>query len=347
MGKFNLTSTIQKYKKWLLALLFVCLIVAPFISATSVTRLMTTIFIYSIASYGLMLIFGFTGMMCAGYAAFYGTGAYISAILAKTYGWPFYLCILAAALGTAVVGFIICFPCLRLTVDFVGLISTAFLNIFLTIVRNWTSVTNGPVGIVGIPKPVIFGYEVHEKFGFYFMMLFFAILCYILVRNILNSKIGRNMKGIRDNEIGTVAIGVKARPLKLLVFTMGSFMAGVAGSLYGFYINAVNPMNFVFAISTTFVQMCVLGGLGTLPGAVIGATVITLLPEVFRSLAEYRLGIGGLVMVLMMVFRPQGIAGSRAFAGENGVMYRLQQKVALLRAKKGSSAASSGQNLDA
>ena len=327
-------AELKKHKKLFLVLMFAVLCVMPFVTSTATTRLLTTVFIYCISSYGLMLIFGFTGMMCAGYAAFYGTGAYISAILAKTYGMPFFVCLLAAALGTALVGFIICLPCLRLSVDFIGLISTAFLNIFLAIVRNWTSVTGGPVGIIGIPRPKIFGLEINEKFGFYFLMLFFAVLCYVLVNNILNSKIGRNMKGIRDNEIGTVAIGVKARGTKLLVFTIGSFLAGLSGSLYGFYINAVNPANFVFAISTTFVQMCVLGGLGTLPGAVIGATFITVLPEVIRPLALYRLGVGGLIMVVMMVFRPQGIAGSRAFAGDQGLMDRIRQSAAFRKKKK-------------
>ncbi len=315
----------QKYKLPILIILGLIVLALPFLVNASMVRLLTTVFIYSLTALGLMLIFGFTGMFCTGFAAFYGTGAYVTAILATRYGTNFFITLICSGIVAGVVGFIICVPSLRLSADFVGLLSTALLNIFLAIVRAWTDVTNGASGIVGIPHPVIFGHEFKSKEEYYYLMLVMAVIVYLLIRNVLNSKIGLCMKGIRDNEIGTIAVGVKSRQMKLLTFTLGSFVGGVAGSLYAYYISAITPDNFVFAISTTFVQMCVIGGLGTLSGAVVGTVFVTFLPEVFRSLAVYRLGVGGLVMVILMVIRPQGISGSKAFAADFSIADRIRQ----------------------
>ena len=311
-------------------IVFVCLLLAPvFIKNAFVLRLMTTTYIYSIVCFGNMLICGYTGMLCLGFAAFYGIGAYVTALLAKNAGVPFFICILMSGLVTAAVGFVICMPCLRLTVDFVGLITTAFLNIFLAIARNWNSVTNGANGISAIPRPVIFGKKFSSGLDFYYLTFIVMALSFIILNNIIRSKIGRNLQGIRDNELGAISVGVKAKSLKLFAFTIGTFFAGMAGCLYAYYITAINPNNFVFNISTQIMPMCILGGLGSLPGAVIGAAFFTMVPELYRSLALYRVGIGGLIMVLCMLFRPQGLLGSRAFAGDKGIADRLKQLRAL------------------
>lgn len=152
---------------------FLFLLIAPlFIKNAFVIRLMTTTFIYSVVCFGNMLICGYTGMMCLGFAAFYGIGAYVAALLAKNAGMPFGVCLLCAGIVSAIIGFVICLPCLRLTVDFVGLITTAFLNIFLAIVRNWNSVTNGATGISAIPRPVIFGKKISSGMDFYYLTFF-------------------------------------------------------------------------------------------------------------------------------------------------------------------------------
>lgn len=324
----------KKNKTWLIVGLILVLCVLPLFAKPTVTRVLTVTCIYCISTFGLMLIFGMAGMMCTGYAAFLGVGAYITAILSKTYGVPFGLCILASAFGTAIVGFIVCLPILRLTVDFVGMITTAFLYIFVAVLKNWQDVTGGAVGIYAILRPTFFNYTMIDKKEQFYLIFALTILSYWLVNNLLHSKIGRSMKGIRDNEIGTTAIGIKAPQMKLLTFAVGCFFAGVAGSLYAAYMGVVTPDNFTFAISTTFLQMCVIGGIGTLPGAIIGTAFITIFPEVVRPLATYRLGIAGVIMVLLMVFRPQGLAGSRAYAGDRGVLDRIQQRLAVKKANK-------------
>ena len=321
----KMRATAQKFKWLIFAVATVFFLIFPIIAKSSHIRLMTTALIYALTALGLMLIFGFTGMMCTGFAAFYGTGAYVTAIFSTKLDANFWVCMLLSGIITGIVGFIICLPCLRLSADFVGLLSTALLNIFLAVVRTWQGVTNGASGIVGIPHPVILGYEFKSKLDYYYLILIFVLIVYLLVRNILNSKVGLCMKGIRDNEIGTIAVGVKSRQMKLLTFTMGAFIGGLAGSLNAYYISAITPDNFVFAVSTTFVQMCVIGGLGTLGGAVIGTLFVTFLPEIFRGLAVYRLGIGGFIMVVLMVVRPQGIAGSRAFAADFSIADRIRQ----------------------
>lgn len=196
-----------------------------------------------------MLICGYTGMMCLGFAAFYGIGAYVAALLAKNAGMPFGVCLLCAGIVSAIIGFVICLPCLRLTVDFVGLITTAFLNIFLAIVRNWNSVTNGATGISAIPRPVIFGKKISSGMDFYYLTFIVMVIAFSLLNNVIHSKIGRNLQGIRDNELGAISVGVKAKRLKLFAFTVGTFFAGVAGCLYAFYISAINPNNFVCNIA--------------------------------------------------------------------------------------------------
>lgn len=235
---------------------FLFLLIAPlFIKNAFVIRLMTTTFIYSVVCFGNMLICGYTGMMCLGFAAFYGIGAYVAALLAKNAGMPFGVCLLCAGIVSAIIGFVICLPCLRLTVDFVGLITTAFLNIFLAIVRNWNSVTNGATGISAIPRPVIFGKKISSGMDFYYLTFIVMVIAFSLLNNVIHSKIGRNLQGIRDNELGAISVGVKAKRLKLFAFTVGTFFAGVAGCLYAFYISAINPNNFVFNISTQIIMI--------------------------------------------------------------------------------------------
>ena len=145
----------------------------------------------------------------------------------------------------------------------------------LAIVRNWNSVTNGATGISAIPRPVIFGKKISSGMDFYYLTFIVMVIAFSLLNNVIHSKIGRNLQGIRDNELGAISVGVKAKRLKLFAFTVGTFFAGVAGCLYAFYISAINPNNFVFNISTQIMQMCILGGLGSLPGAVIGAAYVS------------------------------------------------------------------------
>ncbi len=332
---------VKKHQGWGILLLIIVMCIIPWFVKASVTRLLTITLIYCISSCGLMLIFGMGGMFATGIVAFLGIGSYVTAIiLCKTdivqsvpiLGETVVLMLLSG-LGTMFVGFLVCLPILRLTADFVGMISTAFLNIFLAIVTS-LDITGGSVGIYRIPKITFFGHAIMDKKAQFYIIFAMTIFIIWLVWNLLNSKIGRAMMGIRDNEIGTTMIGVQPRKMKLLTFCIGTFLAGVSGCLFAQYQGAIAHTNFTFTISTTFVQMCVIGGIGTLPGTILGTFIINIIPEIFRPLATYRLGIAGLLMVLLMVFRPQGILGSRAYAGDQGVIDRFRQMLAVRKSKK-------------
>lgn len=314
----------KKTKIILLIVMFACLIILPFVSSTLVKRIASTIFIYSLLSMGNMVIGGFTGMLNLGHAAFWGVGAYIAAIMMTTYEVSFTVAFLAAGVGTALVGLVISIPCLRLSTDFLSLITIAFSYIFLAIVRNWMSVTNGPQGIPGISCINFFGIDFKDPIAIYFVLLAITIICYIVISNITKSKFGRAMQATRDDELGARSAGIMPNRVKILSFVIGTFFAGLAGALYAAYIGYIGPNTFTFDTSTTIFQMCILGGLGSIPGAIIGTIFFIVMPEVIRPLAVYRVGVGGVIMLLLMLFRPQGIMGSRAFATKDGLQERLK-----------------------
>jgi len=322
----KMKGVFTKYRTPLLVLLIVCLAAAPFISNNYIKRIISTIYIYCLLSMGNMIISGHTGMLNMGHSAFWGTGAYISAILMTAYGMPFWVGFLAAGVGAGIAGLIISIPCLRLSTDFLSLITTAFQYIFLTIVRNWMSMTRGPMGLTAIPPISLFGYRFSSPIAVYYFLMVMAIIAYIILNNIVKSKFGRAMEATRDDEIGARSVGVKTDFVKILAFVIGTVFAGFAGSLYASYISYISPSNFVYDQSLIFMQMCIIGGLGSIPGAIIGAVFFTVMPEIIRPLAVYRVGVGGLIMIAFMLFRPQGLLGSRAFACESGIQEKIKQR---------------------
>lgn len=330
----NLFKNSQKYKKFWIGLMFLLLIVAPFVTTNLQKRVMTTIFIYCLLSMGNMLISGHTGMLNMGHAAFWGVGAYISAVLQLRFDLPFLVCFVLAGIGTGLCGLLVSIPCLRLDTDFLSLITTAFSYIFLAVARNWMDVTRGPMGLTAIPAVEIFGYTFKSATQNYFLMLVMAVICYILMSNIVKSKIGRAMQATRDDEIGARSVGVKTDFYKILAFVIGTTLAGLAGSLYASYIGYISPNNFVYDQSLTIMQMCIIGGLGSMPGSIIGAVFFVVMPELIRPLAVYRVGVGGVIMIAFMLFRPQGILGSRAFACESGIQEKIKQKRVERKMKK-------------
>ena len=322
----NLFKASKRYKKFWIGLMFVLLIIAPFVTSNLQKRVLTTIFIYCLLSMGNMLISGHTGMLNMGHAAFWGVGAYIAAVLQLRFDVPFLICFVLAGIGTGICGLLVSIPCLRLDTDFLSLITTAFSYIFLAVARNWMDVTRGPMGLTAIPQVEIFGFKFETATENYFLMLVVAVICYILLDNLVKSKVGRAMQATRDDEIGSRSVGVKTDFYKILAFVIGTTLAGFAGALYASYIGYISPNNFVYDQSLTIMQMCIIGGLGSMPGSIIGAAFFIIMPEVIRPLAVYRVGVGGVIMILFMLFRPQGILGSRAFACESGIQERIKQK---------------------
>ncbi len=315
----------------------VLLIILPqLVSSDFIVRIIVTSMIYSLASMGNMVIVGYCGLLTCGHGAFYGLGAYVSALLAVKLGLSFPLCFLCAIIGSMIFGALIAIPCLRVDVDFLSLITIAFAQIFQSVIKNWTPVTGGARGVVAIPAPQMFGISFTTQKSYYFLVLFVILISYILLRNLMNSSVGRAMMAVRDDEIGAKAMGINVNKYKIIAFVVGSTVAGVAGSLMAHYLRYIGPTSFTLDLSLTFMQMIILGGLGSLEGAIVGSFFFTIMPEIFRPLAVYRMGIGGLVMLIVILIRPQGLLGSKAFAGKGGILtVFLNKKKQARKAVKG------------
>lgn len=314
-------SFADKNKILFALLLIVVLLAVPYMGFSDfILRIIVTSLIYSIASMGNMVIVGYCGLLTCGHGAFYGLGAYVSALLAVKLGFSFPLCFLCAILGSMIFGFLIALPCLRVDVDFLSLITIAFAQIFNAVVKNWTPVTGGARGVVAIPVPKMFGISFATQKSYYLLVIVITIVVYILLKNLMNSSVGRAMMAVRDDEIGARAMGINVNKYKIIAFVVGSTVAGIGGSLIAHYLRYIGPTSFTLDVSLLFMQMIILGGLGSLEGAILGSFFFTIMPEVFRPLAVYRMGIGGLVMLIVILLRPQGLLGSKAFAGKGGIL---------------------------
>jgi ABC-type branched-chain amino acid transport system, permease component len=322
----------EKNKKIAVGIFMVALAVFPLaIQSGLIIRVAVIAALYSIASMGNMVIVGYGGLLTCGHGAFFGLGAYVSAILSTTFGFPFWLCFLLAIVGSAIFGFLISIPCLRVQVDFLSLITIAFAQIFASVAKNWTGLTGGARGIVDIPSASLFGFKFSSQTSYYYLVIIIAIIVYILLNNLMKSSVGRAMQAMRDDEIGARAMGIDINKYKVLAFVLGSIAAGIAGSLMAHYMRYIGPTSFTLDASLLFMQMIILGGLGNLNGAIVGAVFFTVMPEIFRPLAVYRVGLGGAVMLLVVLLRPQGLLGSDAFAATGGMLTKF---ISAIRSKK-------------
>lgn len=281
------------------------------ISSQYTLRLIIMAGVYSILALGLNLIAGYTGQLSIGHAAFYGVGAYTSALLSLRLGVPFWIALPVSAFVAALFGFLVGMPSLRLRGDYLAIVTIAFGELIRLVFLNWTSLTRGPMGLPGIPKPSIFGWVMRTNISFYYLMLVLLGLTIFVVYRIVNSRIGRALVAIRDDEIAAQAIGINVTELKVLVFVTGAFFAGLAGSYYAHFMTYINPDNFTYMESISMLCMVVLGGIGSISGSIVGAAVLTLAPELLRSAVQFRMVLYGLTMILLMLFRPQGFFGRK------------------------------------
>lgn len=272
--------------------------------------------IYIILSVSLNIVIGFTGLLNLGHAAFFGIGAYTSALLAKVVGLSWTASLIFGAIMAALGGFLIGIPCLRLRGDYLAIATLGFGEIIRAIMKNWTSLTRGPLGIPGIPKPEIFGLRFATVNEFLILSFIVMVICVWLVHRIVHSPFGRVLKSIRDDEIASLSLGKDIVKYKLLALTIGAGFAGIAGSLYAHYITFIDPTTFTLNETVLMASMVVLGGMGSLTGSVLGAIILVVLPEPIRFVqlpthivAASRQIIYSLVLILLMIFRPQGILG--------------------------------------
>ncbi|WP_411284279.1 branched-chain amino acid ABC transporter permease [Lapillicoccus sp.] len=293
----------------------------------------TQVLIFAATALGLNIVVGLAGLLDLGYIAFLGAGAYVGATLSTsafaTIGWkpPFIIVVLLGALVSATLGLIIGTPTLRVSGDYLAIVTLAFGEIFRLSVNNLDGsngpdLTNGPNGIPAIPDLEIgafnFG-DTHQVLGitlgrfanYYFLLLVVAAVIITIFTRLNNSRIGRGWVAIREDEKAAEAMGVNVFGLKIFAFASGAFLAGMAGTIKAHQDVSVTPDQYVFLESAFLLAAIVLGGMGTVAGVLVGATVLKLLPEKLRFVADYRLLIFGLLLVLMMRFRPEGIVPSQ------------------------------------
>lgn len=291
--------------------------------------------IYIILTISMNLIVGYTGLFALAHAAYYGIGAYTSALVTLNLGLPVWAGIALGSLNAAFFGFILAIPTLRLRGDYLCIATVGFVEIIRAVFMNWDSVTRGPFGLPNLPRPRLMGFEFATRAEYLFLVMGFVIFTVIAVRNILNSRIGRSFKAVRDDEIAATAMGVNVFLVKALALTIAAFFCGIAGALFAHYITYVDPSTFGTFESIMILCMAVLGGMGSISGSVVGPCILITLPEILRNIgiagdfSLFRQVFFGVLLIAVMVFRPTGIMGTHEF------QLALFKKVRAASAKSG------------
>lgn len=249
----------------------------------------------------LNLVLGYTGQLNLGQSAFFGIGAYVSTILIKTYGWNFWLAALAAVAAAGLVGVVLAAFAVRLRGHYLAIASLGFAVITYQVLVNWESVTQGVRGIYGILPPV------PNAVALFYLVAGIGVVVYFLLDNLVRSPVGDTLRAIREDEVSAAALGVNAALWKAFAFGLGAAIAGLAGCFYPGFVGTLVPDAFGIVESFTMMAMVIVGGMGTMIGPVIGAVVLTFLPELLRGFGELRLMIYGVALTLVVLFMPGGM----------------------------------------
>ncbi len=320
------------FKTWWLRIwmtvLFIFLLTFPLYSTQAsdltgmnITNMFNLIFIYIIGANGLNLLTGFTGQISLGHGAFMGVGAYTAGILAKM-GLPFYLALPAAGIMAAAVGMIFGLPSLRLRGLYLAIATMAAQFILDYAMRNWSALTGGSAGLT-VPSASLLGFQFDSDISFYYLALFFAVLATLYLKNITRTRTGRAFVAVRDRYLAAEVIGVNLFKYRIMSFGISSFMVGIAGGLWAYYITIISDEHFTMWLSVQYLAMVIVGGLGHVLGGIFGATFFVVLPELLRIPAEaltnvypnifgifasLREMVFGLIVILFLIFEPDGLA---------------------------------------
>lgn len=298
--------------KWqkviLLLILAVIVIIAPYmISDNYVLHIFILCSIYACLTLSLNLIIGWSGQFSLGHVCLYGMGAYITTLMMTQLGMNFFPATIISTVLTSVFAMLLCLPILKLRGDYLAVITLGFGEVFRLFLTNSVELTKGPAGIPNIPNPVLFGYEISSKQAYFYFVAIILSLFVLFMKRFNNSGFGMSMIVVNEDDIAATALGINVRKYKLWGFALGGGMAAFMGSFYAVYMGMISPTSFAYAESIRMVSMVVLGGIGSIPGSILGAVLLTALPEVLRAFSEYRMVIYGALMVVMMIFRPEGI----------------------------------------
>jgi branched-chain amino acid transport system permease protein len=271
-------------------------------------RVLNIIGINCLLALGLNLVIGVAGQLDAGQAGFFAVGAYTAGILGVRFGVPFWITMLAAAVTAGLLALAIG-PVLRLRGVFLAVATLAFGEVVRIVINNWLSLTNGPNGIPNIPFPRLAGFVFDTDQRYFYLVLGWGLVCYLAIARMADSRVGRAMTAVRDNQDAAEVMGIHPLRYKIMAFVVAGGFAGVAGALLAHLQTYISPENFTFLTSIDIIFMVVLGGLGSVPGSIVGAIVVTVGPEWLRFLKDYRIIVYSLIILSVLIFAPQGLYG--------------------------------------
>lgn len=270
-------------------------------------QLLTFIGIYTLLALGLNMLMGYAGQISLGHAAFFGLGAYTTAILTVHYGWSPWLSLPVALLLTAFVSFLVALPMLKLHGFYLGMGTLGFGMIGYILFREWARVTGGDSGLVGIPPLSVGSIELTSKTAYYYLVWFCVTVGFVVCERVVESRMGRALRAIHDSEQAAGAMGIDTARVKVNVFVLSAVFSALAGFLYAHMVGFISPSSFDFLVSVRMVTMVVIGGMASIWGSLLGASLLTLLPEWLHVFVDYEMMVYGLVLMVVMIFLPQGL----------------------------------------
>lgn len=293
-----------------MGVLLVLALIFPQVFDTYQNTIMISALIYVVLGLGLNISVGLAGLLDLGYVAFFAVGAYSYALLNHHFGLGFWTVLPVGGILGCLFGVVLGFPILRLRGDYLAIVTLGFGMIVKIVLENWSEFSFGPSGIANIDKPGLFGMDMNidgSTMYIYYIMIAMVVFTILITNRLRNSRIGRAWIALREDEIACVAMGIDMARTKLSAYALGAFWAGMVGVLFAAKTTFINPASFTFMESAIILSIVVLGGMGSILGVILGAFILILLPEYLRAFSEYRMLAFGAAMVLMMIFRPQGI----------------------------------------
>ena len=299
----------------LLIMVIVALVIPKLVRDPYFLHIINVSFLFAISTYALNIMTGLTGQLNIAHAGFMGVGAYVSAVATTKLSLSFWVALPMAGVAAGIFGILIGWPLLRVRDIYFALTTLALGELFFVVFDNWIPVTGGPMGIVGIPAPspihisTSVSIAFQSKTAFYYLCLTFLALSIYINRELMNSRLGRAMFAIRENEDLAQSIGVSIAQTKVVAFVLSTILCGISGSLFAHYFRFISPVSFTLGEMFRILTMLVVGGMGTLSGPFVGTFIFTALPEMLRSVEAYQWVAYGLILMLCVAFMPEGIVG--------------------------------------
>jgi branched-chain amino acid transport system permease protein len=306
--QINLEQIFSKQKViWIV--MVILLLVLPFFLSSYYIFLISLFAVYSLVSIGLNLLMGYTGQIAAGHAGFLAIGAYFTSIVGTNVEWlPCYVVLLLAGLLSAVIGFLLGIPILRLKGFYIAMATLAFGVVVSEVILQWSSLTGGDDGL-NVPTATIAGFAFDSDLKKFYLIISVTIILTILSKNLVKGYIGRAFIALRESEIAAQTIGIDLARYKTIAFAISAFYTGVAGGLFAYLITYISPDAFTIELSIDFIAMIVIGGMGSILGSIIGAVILTGITQLLAQLLDLQVLIFGISLIVFMIFMPKGISG--------------------------------------